>query len=144
MPKFSPRSQKILSTCHVDLRKVLADAIKSTNFSVLSGKRGMAEQNELHRTGKSQLRWPNSMHCSEDDPEGLEDDSAAVDIGLYKASKGRVDWKDTEAWLVMQGHIERVAWDHQIGLRFGSNWDNDEDFDDENFRDYGHIELAVR
>ena len=52
MPIFGKNSLKQLDTVHPDLRKVLEEAIKTYDFSVICGHRGEAEQNKAVAEGK--------------------------------------------------------------------------------------------
>jgi peptidoglycan L-alanyl-D-glutamate endopeptidase CwlK len=130
MASFGYGSLKQLDTIHPDLRKVLEEAIKTFDFTVICGHRGEAEQNRAVAEGKSQLKWPNSKHNSYP--------SRAADCAPYP-----IDWSEKEKarFLVMAGHIEAAAIRLGIKVRFG--WDfNQNHLNDDNFKDLPHVELA--
>ena len=66
--RYSSRSLQRLNTCDPDLvllfTEVLADPECPSDITILEGHRGEARQDEMYRTGKSQLRWPRSKHNS--------------------------------------------------------------------------------
>ena len=129
MPRFSNRSKEALATCHPDLRRVMNEAIKYIDFSVLEGHRGQAAQDLAFRQGLSKLRWPNGRHNSKP--------SRAVDIAPYP-----IVWADTERFVLFAGFILGIASTLGIKLRWGGDWDTDWQVKDEKFRDYGHFELG--
>lgn len=56
MPVFSKASKERLSTCHPDLQRVMNEAIKITDFTVLEGHRGKAAQDAAFAAGNSKIR----------------------------------------------------------------------------------------
>ena len=133
MPKFSRKSWEILSTCEDDLRVIMNDVVKITDITILSGKRGEAEQNDLFRRGLSKKMFPNSRHNSEVN-DAL---SEAVDIAPYP-----IDWEDTERFYYVAGVVMGVAGMLVIKLRWGGDWDMDDDLHDQTFMDLGHFEIV--
>jgi peptidoglycan L-alanyl-D-glutamate endopeptidase CwlK len=133
MPKFSRKSQEILFTCEEDLQVVMYDVVKITDITILSGKRGEVAQNDLFRRGLSKKMFPNSKHNSE------RNDilSQAVDIAPYP-----VNWEDLEKFYYVAGIVMGVAGMLGIELRWGGDWDQDDDLHDQTFMDLGHFELV--
>ncbi len=129
MPSFSKISAQRLSTCDPRLQALLREAIKHVDFSVLCGHRGVEEQEEAYRTGKSKARWPNSKHNTLP--------SVAVDVAPYP-----VDWQDTARFARLAGYLERIAHEQGIAIRWGGDWDRDGRTNDERFIDMPHIELV--
>jgi len=133
MPKFSRRSKEILLTCDEDLQVVMNDVIRITDIKIISGLRGEVEQNYLFRTGLSKKMFPNSKHNSE-----VEDAlSEAVDIAPYP-----INWHDDERFYYTAGIVMGVAGMLGIELRWGGDWDMDDDLHDQTFMDLGHFELV--
>jgi peptidoglycan L-alanyl-D-glutamate endopeptidase CwlK len=64
MAYFSNRSQQRLETCHSDLIKIFEDVIFVRDCTIIEGRRSKGIQDEYERTGKSQLRYPDSKHNS--------------------------------------------------------------------------------
>ncbi len=133
MPKFSRRSKEILFTCHDDLQTIMNDVVLITDIKIISGKREEDEQNWLFENGFSKKMFPNSKHNSEVN-DAL---SEAVDIAPYP-----VDWKDEEKFYYIAGHVKGVAGMLGIRLRWGGDWDMDDDLHDQSFMDLGHFEIV--
>lgn len=129
MPSFSGKSLAHLRTCDARLQSILNEVIKYTDFTVLCGHRGQKEQAEALAAGKSKVGWPNSKHNSLP--------SKAVDIAPYP-----IDWNDEVRFARLMGHVERVANEQGIKLRFGLDFDGDGWSSDERFLDFPHIELV--
>lgn len=130
MPKFGKTSKRRLETCHEDLQKVMNEAIKYVDFSVLEGFRDEATQNEYYRQGKSKLKFPQGKHN--------RNPSHAVDIAPYP-----IDWSDINRFRSVAFFIKGIAISMGIELRLGIDWDGDFK-GNERFIDGPHIELKSR
>lgn len=132
MPTLGAESQKQLATCHPDLRRLAAEAIKYVDFSVLEGHRNRERQNAAYARGVSKVRWPNGNHNSLP--------SKAFDFAPYP-----VDWSDKVAalarFLFVAGVLHTCAKQLGIKVRFGWDWNRNLDPRDESFLDWGHVEL---
>ena len=62
MPRFGTRSTTVLDTLHPALQRVLVEAIKVRDFTLIEGHRGRDQQEEYFRTGKTTLHYPDSLH----------------------------------------------------------------------------------
>lgn len=134
MAEFGPQSEKQLATCHPDLVKVLRHAIKFFDFSVIEGFRDQATQDRDFQKGVTKLRWPNGNHNS--------NPSKAADCMPYP-----VDWSDRpdniRRTCYMAGIIMASARELGIKLRWGGDWNQNDDTRDEgDFRDWDHFELV--
>lgn len=130
MPSFSSKSLEKLNTCHPDIIKIMKEAIKHVDFTVLEGARSKERQAELVRQGKSKTM--KSKHIPGDD--GL---SHAIDIIAYP-----IDWKDKERQLLFAGYIKGIANALGIKIRMGADWDGDFYTKDQTFNDLVHFELV--
>jgi peptidoglycan L-alanyl-D-glutamate endopeptidase CwlK len=130
MPVFGKRSLDNIKTCHEDLQKILYEAIKWFDFSVLEGYRDEQTQNMYYYQGKSQLKYPNGKHNKEP--------SLAVDVAPYP-----IDWNNNNRFLALAYFIKGIASRMDIEVRLGCDW-NGNNLLDENFIDYPHIELKSR
>lgn len=128
MASFGKQSKRILKNLHPKLQDVLLQTIHFYDFKIISGVRGEVEQNQLYRSGLSKKQYPNSKHNT--------DPAIAVDIAPYP-----VDWDDTERFYFLAGIVRAAS--HQMGitLRWGGDWDSDDDLHDQTFMDLGHFEL---
>lgn len=133
MPSFGKKSKEKLDTCHPDIVRVMERAIKIYDFTVLEGVRTPERQKELVDKGMSKTL--NSKHLP--DSDGL---SRAIDIAPYP-----VDWsndpKNLARFYFLAGVVMACAAEEGVKLRWGGNWDGDQDFTDNPFFDGPHFEL---
>tara|TARA_R100000655_G_scaffold18396_1_gene38688 strand:+ start:693 stop:1085 length:393 start_codon:yes stop_codon:yes gene_type:complete len=128
MPKFGKRSKERLATCHSDLRMVMNEVIKHVDCSILEGHREKDRQNQLFDEGKTKVLFPNGRH--NDYP------SNAVDVVPYP-----IDWEDRERMTLFAGFVIGVANQMGINLRWGGDWDQDFEVQDNKFDDFPHFEI---
>ena len=128
MPKFGSNSRNELATCHPKIQKVLNEAIKFVDFSVLEGHRGKQSQNDLFDQGRTKVLFPKGRHNS--------NPSRAVDIMVYP-----IDWKDYERMTLFAGYILGTSDQMGVKMIWGNDWDRDFQTKDTNFKDYPHFEL---
>lgn len=130
MPSFSKASRKRLETCHPDLQRLMNEVVKHWDCTVLEGHRTEHRQNEMVRTGTSQLKWPLSKHN--------KTPSEAVDVAPYP-----IDWQDIERFRAFGGFVLGVAAMLEIPIRWGGDWNGNRDFKDQKFHDLPHFELLL-
>ena len=128
MPRFSERSAGRLKECDTRLQRVFERVVETIDCTIITGHRDEAEQNEMFRTGKSQIQWPASKHNSLP--------SQAVDAAPYP-----IDWKDRERATLFAGFVMGIAAQMGIKLRWGGDWNRDWQVNDNNFDDLWHFEL---
>ena len=109
MPKFGKESQTNLAECHQDIQKVLNEAIKYFDFTVLCGYRGKEEQDKAFKDGFSSVKFPDGKHNQKP--------SFAADCVPYP-----IDWKDTARFYFMAGVITTIAKQMNIQLEWGGFW----------------------
>lgn len=139
MPIFGSESKRQLATCHNDLQAVANEAIKYIDFSIIEGHRGHDAQEAAFAKGNTQLHFPKGNHNSLP--------SKAFDFAPFP-----VDWgggaANTERWCYVAGYImavgERLLAEGKIThkLRWGGDWNRNDDTRDEHFRDRPHIEIV--
>jgi peptidoglycan L-alanyl-D-glutamate endopeptidase CwlK len=134
MPKFGKQSQDILYQLHLDLQRLLNEAIKYVDIHLLCGYRGEKEQNEAYAAGTSKLPWPQSKHN--------KIPSQAVDLIPWYSETPHINWTDQEGMYLIIGFIKGIAASMGIKIRAGADWDGDYDTKDQKFNDLPHIELA--
>lgn len=130
MPEFGATSEKQLATCHEDLQTVLRDAVQYFDFSVVEGHRNEEDQEAAFARGASQKHWPDGNHNKLP--------SKAADCMPYP-----IDWSDKgrERVILMAGFILASARRLGISVRWGGDWNMNDDTRDEGFRDIDHFEL---
>lgn len=130
MAKFSKTSKERLATCDERLQRVLDEAIKYVDFTVLEGHRSNARQQEMFNLRLSKATPGKSKHNAMP--------SLAVDIAPYP-----IDWKDRERFLAVVFFIKGIASQMGIELRLGADWNGNFNTIDQSFHDLPHIELVV-
>ena len=132
MYKFSTRSQQRLDTVAEPLRSIIyhAMSLQIMDFTILCGVRSLDEQKELVKKGVS--RTLNSRHLP--NINGL---SEAVDIAPYP-----INWNDHHAFHRLAGIIQSSAALNNTPIRWGGDWDGDNDTKDQSFIDLPHFELS--
>ena len=129
MPKFGKNSRERLATCDEKLQDVFNEVIKYVDCSVLEGHRDERKQDKYFEEGKTKVRYPMGRHNSKP--------SRAVDVVPYP-----VDWKDRERFHHFSGFVLGVAYRMGISLRWGGDWNQNFEVDDNNFDDFPHFELV--
>ena len=129
MPRFGKRSKERLATCDERLQKVFNEVINYVDCSVLEGHRGEREQNKYFAEGKSKVQYPLGRHNAKP--------SRAVDVVPYP-----IDWNDRERFHLFAGFVLGIAYSMDISLRWGGDWNQNFEVDDNNFDDFPHFELT--
>ena len=126
MASFGRASMKNLSTCDPKLQVLFKEVVKHIDCSVLCGHRTKEEQDALQGFDPP---WPNSKHNSYP--------SRGIDVAPYP-----IDWLDTQRFDRFAYFVLGMAVAKGIELRWGGDWDNDYDTDDNEFDDLPHFELV--
>ena len=128
MPRFGKKSRERLATCDERLQKVFNEVINYVDCSVLEGHRGEERQEKLFKDGKTKVHYPNGRHNASP--------SRAVDVVPYP-----VDWDDRERFHLFAGFVLGIAYSMDISLRWGGDWNQNFEVDDNQFDDFPHFEL---
>lgn len=146
MPKFGKQSLSRLATCHPDIQKVMNEAIKYYDFTVIYGHRTKEEQFELFRQGRSlvggwwKVTEPKKVVTNFDGSAKLSKHnykpSKAIDIAPYP-----IDWKNLQRFKDLKEIVIREADKLGIDLIWGADWDMDGDIAEHKLQDYPHFEL---
>lgn len=126
-------TEKHLDELHPDLQAVFL-AAKSVipGLIITCGYRGQAEQDEAFKSKRSKVQWPNSKHNSAP--------AKAMDLAIVRA--GKIDWNATRNFYFLAGVVKAVAKAKGIAIRWGGDWDSDNDFADQQFNDLPHFEIG--
>lgn len=131
MPKFSKNSRDKLSTCDRRLQRLFGYVIKYIDCTVTDGFRSKDVQNALYKLKKTRTVYPYSKHNSLP--------SLAVDVAPFV--NGDVSY-DVRHCCYFAGIVLAIAAYHKIPIRWGGNWDMDEEImTDQEFQDLVHFEL---
>lgn len=130
MPGFSVLSMSRLQTCDVRLQELFAWVVLSVDCAILCGHRGQEAQHAAFLAGTSKLDWPDGKH------NGTP--ATAVDVVPYP-----VDWKDKIRMAYFGGYVLAAARSKGIPIRWGHDWNGNNDLFDQKFIDSPHYELIV-
>jgi len=133
MARFGKRSTANLAQCHPLLQRVFNEVIKHYNHTILVGRRGEEAQNQAVADGKSKLTYPHSKH----NPIP----SKAVDAAPWFTIEPHIRWWDTKSFYHFGGFVLGVAAKMGVDIRWGGNWDMDDELHDQHFNDLVHFEL---
>ena len=132
---FSKKSVEIMKDIDHELNMILFEAIKIYDFSVVCGHRGKNAQNRAFYMGHSKLKFPASKHNSLP--------SMAVDLKPYR-KLDNIDYRD---FYFLAGILKAISFNllengkiHKR-IRWGGDWNNNNDFKDNNFNDLFHFEM---
>lgn len=124
---FSVRSKKNYDQLHKDLQLILDEAIKIMDFAITTGHRNKVDQDEAFAKKVSKKKFPESKHNVYP--------SHAVDIHPYP-----IDYEDLSRYYYLAGIMKGIALSKGVKIRWGGDWDSDNDFKDQFFNDLGHFE----
>ena len=130
---FGKNSKNRLSECHFGLQNLFNEVIKHYNCAIISGHRGEGEQDQMFHEGRSKLQYPHSKHNRKP--------SQASDVVPWFPERPHIRWDDNEAFYFFGGFVLGTAAKIGIKIRWGGDWDRDEDLHDQNFFDLPHFEL---
>ncbi len=134
MYKFSSRSKDRLYSCDQRLIILFEEVIKFFDCSILCGHRGKDEQNAAFAAGNSSLRFPQSKHN--------KFPSLAVDVCPYYMHDPQIRWQDNRGFILLAGFIKGIAASKDISIRWGGDWNSNNDMKDNTFNDLVHFELT--
>lgn len=135
MPSFSATSNRKLEGINIHLQDLCRRVVTMHHdCTVIYGLRTPEEQKRLFDAGLSKTM--NSKHLT----------GKAVDIAPYP-----IDWDNTKRFYFFAG-IMLATWAEMkeeghvpssLGLRWGGDWDMDNDLDDQTFMDLVHFEVVL-
>ena len=128
MPRFGRSSRSRLATCDEDLQDLFNEVIKHVDCSVLEGQRSKERQNKLYEEGKTKVKYPKGRHNA--------NPSRACDVAPYP-----IDWNDRERFHLFAGFVLGIAKSMEINVRWGGDWNQNFEVDDNQFDDFPHFEL---
>lgn len=134
MPRFSSKSNINLKSCDVALQILFNQVVKDYDCSIIEGYRSKERQIELSKN-KSKTRVKHSKHN--------ESPSLAVDVAPYPLPDdwGASNSKEKAKFYHFAGYVKGIAKANNIKIRWGGDWDSDNNFNDQTFDDLIHFEL---
>ena len=137
-PKFKARSSKHLQGCHDLLRELFNGVIEKRDIAVICGLRSALEQNAEFMKRASQLDGfkRKSKHQVGHVFKGTAQDvSLAADVVPYP-----VTWRH-RVFIDLARVVFKEALDKKIPIRWGGDWNQNFDFEDQKMVDMPHWEL---
>jgi len=137
MNNWSTRSTQRYKEIHPELQLLADVVLQIHDCAMMCGHRTEEAQNEAYYKGNSKVQWPNSKHNSKP--------SMAMDLAPYV--KGQSYW-DREQVLYFAGIVVATAnimyeQKHMTyKLKWGGDWDADNNFKEHSFFDGIHFELV--
>ena len=148
MPHYSVKSEDQLDTAEHDLQRLFSEVIKHYDNTIIQGWRPLFEQEKLWRAGLSKVKQ--GKHNTSP--------SQAVDSAPYLPNRG-IPWpqvpqnwankserdayiKDIAQFYSYGGFVLGVAANMGIQIRWGGDWDRDNEVMDQSFNDLVHFELV--
>ena len=128
-PRFGKHSTEQLLTLHPDLQRLFRAVIEHYDCRIVEGYRGRHDQNEAYLRGVSRLKWPESKHNHMP--------SLAADVVPWPSM-----WENRDQLYHFAGFVLGVAEALDIPIRWGGDWDRDNDVSDQSWRDLAHFELV--
>ena len=130
MYNFSNISKERLATCDPRLQKIANEVIKKHDCAVLCGHRNEKDQNEAFASGRSKLKWPKGEHN--------KFPSNAMDLAPFV--NGYISFDSNQCYF-FAGIVLDTAFELDIKIRWGGDWDGDHNLKDQKFNDLVHFEL---
>ena len=146
MAQFSEASLKKLREVHIDLQTIFLFTVKYFDCSIIYGLRTTEEQQELYAQGRTKpgyiVTYKDGIHKKSKHQDGL-----AVDVIVYHKEHPHIRWKDERGMYHFAGivlafaKILREQGKINSEIRWGGNWDMDDDLYDQTFMDLVHFEI---
>lgn len=102
------------------------------DISLLCGHRDEKAQNEAFRTGHSQLKWP----------EGKHNRLPSIAVDVRPSPFSQYEPKQWAQLGYMAGWAIIIAREEGFNVRWGGDWDQDNDLTDQKFDDLFHLEIV--
>ncbi len=131
MYRYGKHSIHQLASADSRWQLILKVVITIMDISIIESHRGKEKQNKYFKEGKSKVKFPFGKHNLVP--------SLAVDLCPYRNG---LRWKDKESFYFLAGVINGIAAETGIKIRWGGDWDSDNDFYDQTFFDLCHFEIV--
>jgi len=140
MPAFGKLSQEKLATCHPDIQKVMNEAIKLFDFTIVCGTRTVEEQKKLYAQGRTKpgIKVTNIDGVTKKSKHN-HSPSQAVDIAPWV--NGAIPWNDNKKFDEMAKIVLECAKKLGIKIIWGADWDSDGNITEHKLIDRPHFEI---
>lgn len=135
-----------LRTTHPDLQTLFQVVVKYFDCTITSGLRTTKQQQALYAKGRTA---PGGIvtYCDGVNKKSRHQGGRAVDVMPYFKNTPHIRWNDHEAMYHFAGQVLGIAkilkeWDLiESDIRWGGNWDGDDELHDQTFQDLVHFEI---
>ena len=134
MPTFGDTSRANLEQCDERLQRLFEKVVDHFDCMVVDGHRTCKEQTDVYASGRSHVPWPLSKHN--------ELPALAADVAPWDKELKQIPWSDIDRFYAFGWYVKGVADGMGIPIRWGGDWDDDTDTEDQTFNDLGHFELS--
>lgn len=128
MPSFSQFSKDQLATCDQRLQDLFNEVIKYYDCRVECGFRDQSDQELAFSQGNTTKHWPDSKHNT--------NPSQAVDVNPWPFR-----WSRERESIYFAGFVMGIAQKMGISIRWGGDWNQDHDLQNQTLNDYPHFEV---
>jgi peptidoglycan L-alanyl-D-glutamate endopeptidase CwlK len=139
--KFGTTSTQRLETLDERLQKILKEAIKFYDFSILEGYRSRDKQDELFKKGFSKAKAGESKHNLKPSL-AVDIQPYPIDVSLAEEVKTLKGNKERAKFYFLAGIIFHIAHIQGVQLRWGGSWDGTYQFNQNSFDDLFHFEIV--
>ncbi|MGB5850230.1 MAG: M15 family metallopeptidase [Ignavibacteriaceae bacterium] len=135
MYQYSKSSLKKLESTHPDLQHLFKQVIKVIDCTIIYGLRTLEQQKDLYAQGRTR---PGRIVTNLDGiiKRSKHQDGLAVDVVPYP-----IDWENRERFVYFAGVVKGIAGTMNIKIRWGGDWDGDNELSDQTWMDLPHFEL---
>ena len=140
MNSWGKKSLQVRGEIHPDLQILFDSVLQIRDCCLLCGYRGQAAQDQAFADGKSKEKYPNSKHNRQP--------ALAVDVCPYPPPENNPSTRAIrEQYIYFAGFVMGSAKAlKQAGvithdIRWGGDWNQNNDPSDETFSDLGHFEI---
>lgn len=123
-------------TCDQIWCAIMHDVLAVCDITILEGHRDEETQTEYFNSGRSKVEYPFSKHNTLP--------SQALDVSPYPIPLkwGAENPKENAKFYFLAGVVKGCALKYNRQIRWGGDWDSDNDFNDQTFDDLVHFELV--
>jgi len=147
MAVFGKKSLELLAPVHPALIQICMAAIEVYDFAVTEGERSREKQQAVFNQKLSKVQWPKAMHCTVTPEEaqvlGIAPRPKSVAVDLAPVP---IDWTEKTGiprFFYLAGVMMTTARRLGIAIRWGHDWNKNNDFFDQKFQDAPHFELVL-
>lgn len=146
MPSFGADSKAIISKVHPELQRLFNAVVQEWDCKAIRGLATATEQHKLWLQGRG---LPGPIVTDKDGIINLSDHQKtvlingvnyglALDIAPYP-----IQWGDTNRFYAFAGYVLGRAYDMEIKIQWGGDWDSDRDLHDQKLYDLDHFAIVL-